>query len=312
MTGIIFDETFLTHKAEGHPERPERLSKTVSHLKKSGLWDKCEAVKPRKATPEEIALIHHPEYIKRIRGISESGGGWLDADTYTNEYSYEAALLAAGAGLTAGENVLSGRWSNALALVRPPGHHALAARAMGFCLFNNIAITARWLQKEKNLKKVAIVDWDVHHGNGTQEASYDDSSVLFMSFHRYPFYPGSGHHKETGTGKGKGFTVNVPVQFGISPDNYVAIFREKVEENLASFKPDFILISAGFDAYKDDPIAGLGLEVETFGELTRIVKDQAEKRCNGRIISFLEGGYHLTALPLCAEAHLKLLMGEQS
>jgi len=253
-----------------------------------------------------------------IEKVSQRGGGWLDGDTYLNEYSFEAALYSAGAGPSAAEKILAGKWTNAFCLVRPPGHHALAERGMGFCLFNNISITARRLQhagairEPSSINKIAILDWDVHHGNGTQEIFYDDPSVLFISFHRWPFYPGAGSAAETGAGKGKGFTVNIPVTLGTTPREYIEVFRKAVEENLASFKPDFVLISAGFDSYKDDPIAGLGLEVETFAELTEIAKVEAKKHCGGRLISFLEGGYNLEKLPECIEAHLKVLMGQTS
>ncbi|MBI4834086.1 MAG: histone deacetylase [Planctomycetes bacterium] len=304
-TFLVYDDIYLEHNTGMHPENSKRLINTVQHLKQSSINKKLTWLKPRAATFEEIAYIHSPNYIKSVEEVAVKGGGYLDADTVLSQGSYEAALYAAGGVLSAIDKVMES--GNAFCLVRPPGHHARPNHGMGFCLFNNVAIGARYLQKKHKIKKVAIIDWDLHHGNGTQEAFYDDSSVLYISLHRYPYYPGTGHEDESGSNGGKGFTVNFPLDYSASRKDFFSSF-EKALKTAESFKAEFILISAGFDTYKDDPLGGLGLEVEDYFKLTEMTRTMADKLCKGRIVSALEGGYSLDGIPLCIEAHLKALV----
>ncbi len=316
MTTIIYDDIFLEHDTGyGHPESALRLKNTVAYLKASGMWKEGWAYrdtpllikKPRMASFDEICAVHDAGYVKSIEQIAQRGGGWLDADTCVSGKSWESALYAAGAPLTAIDVIMNGEATNAFCLIRPPGHHATPTRGMGFCLFNNVAIAAKYLQRKYNVERVLIVDWDVHHGNGTQDAFYEDPSILYFSMHRYPFYPGTGRQDETGRGKGKGFTINVPLSSDTDRVSYIKIFKDVMETRTRQFRPQFILISAGFDTYKHDPIGGLNLELEDFYELTKTVIAIAKDCCNGRIVSCLEGGYHPTDLPKCIEQHLLAL-----
>ena len=308
MTLLFYDELYLEHDTGAHPENAERLKRTLHLIKNEGLWERCRAVPPRDATPEEIHRVHSPGYVRGLRRLADAGGGMLDMDTIVSPASYSAAVRAAGAAVEAADRLAAKEATNALCLVRPPGHHALPNRGMGFCLLNNAAIAARHLIEKHGMEHVMIVDWDVHHGNGTQAVFYEDSSVMYVSFHRYPFYPGTGAEEERGAGPGEGFTVNVPFPSGVSREDYVGVFEKTVTEHGRSFRPQAILISAGFDAYKNDPIAGLGLEVEDYGTLTDIVCAAAAETCGGFVISFLEGGYDLDALPHCIAAHLGRLL----
>lgn len=310
-TGVVFEEIYLQHETGGHPENKHRLINTVAHLKETGTWDKLKQIPARAATVDEICYNHDRVYVEKVKEYIEThGGGILDyGDTIASAKSYDAALYAAGGLLEACDAVMKGEVANAAALVRPPGHHATSNQAMGFCIFNNVAIAARHLQKKHELKKILIIDWDVHHGNGTQDSFYDDPDVLYFSTHRYPFYPGSGAETETGTGAGEGVTLNLPFSHS-DRETFLAKFKEATEGKLADFAPEFVLISAGYDAYANDPIAGLGLEIEDFGTLTRYCLDLANKTCGGKLISTLEGGYHLQAIGRCIEAHLNELLKE--
>lgn len=307
-TALYYDPTFLRHDTGQHPECAERLTWIVAHLKEQGLWDRCLHPPCRDAAVEEICLIHDRDYVLTIKSIAERGGGMLDPDTVCSADSYAAAVRAAGTGIAAVESVLKGEARNAFCLVRPPGHHALPRRPMGFCIFNNIAIAARYLRQRLGVGRVAILDWDGHHGNGTQEVFYDDPTVFYASLHAYPHWPFSGLENETGTGEGVGTTVNRPLPRSIGPEKYLEAATEILTGPMADFRPEFILISAGFDAYAADPLAGMGLAPETFKALTDAAVRLAADCCRGRVVSFLEGGYHREGLPRCAAAHLRGLM----
>ena len=310
MTAFISHPDYALHDPGAmHPERPDRVRAILSHLEKTDLLEKVLRITPEPADEKWIELIHPPGHVRRIERAAAEAPSALDPDTRLSSDSFRVAKLAVGGALTAVDAVMEGKVKNAFAAVRPPGHHALEARAMGFCLFNNVAIAARYLQKKYGLTRVLIVDWDVHHGNGTQDLFYADPSVLFFSTHQYPFYPGTGSAEETGAGEGKGLTINAPMPAMAGNQEVVRAFREKLVPAAESFQPEFVLISAGFDGHRRDPLAQLQLTEEGFADLTRIVMDIAEKHAEGRVVSLLEGGYDLEGLARSAEAHLRALGG---
>ena len=308
-TGFIFDEAFLSHRTgAGHPECAERLSATMSHLTSLPWFDDLKHLDAQPADQELIETSHSSAYLARARKTCIGGNAFLDSmDTAISEESYDVALKAAGAAVALSDSMINGEIGNGFALVRPPGHHAEYQQAMGFCILNNVAILARYLQARHGLDKVMILDWDVHHGNGTQHTFEEDPSVLFASTHQYPFYPGTGAWSETGIGKGRGATVNCPMRAGSGDKDYEAAFMEKILPALDDFKPEFVIISAGFDAHRDDPLGGVNLSTGFYGWMTRRVMELADKHAGGRIVSVLEGGYNLSMLPLCIEEHLKAL-----
>jgi len=309
MTVIIYDDIYLKHDTgPDHPENSARIINTIEHLRSANCWQKLDIKKPRAATEAEVSAIHSTSQIEQIAEIARSGGGYLDPDTYVSSDSYEAALNAAGAPLTAIDLIMDKKVDNAFCLVRPPGHHATPERGMGFCLFNNVAIAAKYIQSRYSLDRIVIIDWDVHHGNGTQDAFYDDPSVMYFSMHRYPFYPGTGAEEETGKDSGSGFTINIPLSYNTEPQEYLKFFEDILEKRIKPFNPQFILISSGFDAYRLDPISGLSLEASDYNKLTKLTQNIAKDCCDGRIVSCLEGGYHLLDLPKCIEEHLNGLM----
>ncbi len=309
MTVIIYDDIYLKHDTgPDHPENSARIINTIEHLRSANCWQKLDIKKPRAATEAEVSAIHSTSQIEQIAEIARSGGGYLDPDTYVSSDSYEAALNAAGAPLTAIDLIMDKKVYNAFCLVRPPGHHATPEKGMGFCLFNNVAIAAKYIQSRYSLDRIVIIDWDVHHGNGTQDAFYDDPSVMYFSMHRYPFYPGTGAEEETGKDSGSGFTINIPLSYNTEPQEYLKFFEDILEKRIKPFNPQFILISSGFDAYRLDPISGLSLEASDYNKLTKLTQNIAKDCCDGRIVSCLEGGYHLLDLPKCIEEHLNGLM----
>jgi acetoin utilization deacetylase AcuC-like enzyme len=311
LTGLVYHEDYLKHRTGPvHPEHEGRLIAIIDHLKKSDLWDNLLPITPSPADTKWILKVHTAEHLKFVKEACERGATVLDreGDTYVCRESYAVALLVVGGVLAGIDAVIGDKVKNAFCAVRPPGHHAGSSRAMGFCLFNNVAIGTRYAQEKYGLERVAIVDWDVHHGNGTQEIFYEDPSVLYISTHQYPYYPGTGSASERGKGEGEGFTLNLPLSAGTDGEEYVKLFKEKTVPALQDFNPDFLLISAGFDAHKDDPLAAIFLDESTYAEVTRMLAEFAKKHCHGRIVSVLEGGYDLTALPRCVEAHLRELM----
>jgi acetoin utilization deacetylase AcuC-like enzyme len=309
MTMLYYDERFLDHLTGTHPERPERLIQTVSHLQREQLLARCRRTVWEPISPDRLSRVHQPEYAARLEAFAGCGGGRIEVDTVVSKASYEVARLAAGAVADAVDRVLLGEEQNALCLVRPPGHHALAHDAMGFCLFNNVAIGARVATTEHELDRVLIVDWDVHHGNGTQDAFWTDPKIGFFSIHRWPFYPGTGDRNETGSGQGMGTTLNIPVEFGTSRTDYVSQFRNELESFADRMRPQLVIISAGFDSHRDDPVGSLGLEIEDFETLTQIVMNIANSHAGGRIVSVLEGGYNPGILAGCVSVHLQILLG---
>ena len=294
------------HTGAGHPECAERLSVTMEHLSALPLYDELKHYEPLPVEQKLIEANHSSAYLTRARQTCAGGSTFLDSlDVTVSEESYDVALKAAGATLALAEGVINEEISNGFALVRPPGHHAEKDQAMGFCILNNVAILARYLQTVRGLDKVLILDWDVHHGNGTQHTFEEDPSVLFASTHQYPFYPGTGAWSETGIGKGRGATLNCPMRAGSDDNDYEAAFMEKILPAIDQFKPEFIIISAGFDAHRDDPLGEINLSAGFYGWMTARVMEMADKHTGGRIVSVLEGGYNLTMLPLCIEEHLK-------
>jgi acetoin utilization deacetylase AcuC-like enzyme/formylglycine-generating enzyme required for sulfatase activity len=309
-TGLVSGDIFLEHKTpRGHPERPERISAIIERLKTGGLLADLTPIAPAPAALEWIAAVHTPQYIARVKRSCATGAGYVDSrDAPVSVESYNVALHAAGGVLAAVDAVMAEKVRNAFCAVRPPGHHACKDRAMGFCLFNNVAIAARYVQQKHKLSKVLIVDWDVHHGNGTQATFYDDPTVMYFSVHQHPFYPRTGTAAETGAGKAVGHTINVPLPAGSGDRAYQQAFQEKLLPAAMAFHPDFVFVSAGFDAHQDDPLGGMKLTARQYAAQTRIVKQIAERCCRGRLVSVLEGGYGLEGLAASVEAHVRALM----
>ncbi len=307
---LYSDPWFIRHETGRHPECPERLRRIYAHLATTGLDQRFERGTVRPATLEELARAHDAGYIRRVEAWSRAGGGQVEVDTVMSIDSYDAAIRAAGAAVAATEEVVAGRARRALCLVRPPGHHALYDAPMGFCLFNNVAVAARHAVEKLGLSRVLIVDWDVHHGNGTQDAFYSDGRVHFFSSHRFPFYPGSGDTNETGTGAGLGAISNLPLRFGISRREFLERFATVLEHGAQRAQPELILISAGFDAHRADPVGSLGLENEDFVTLTQMVGACADQYSGGKLVSLLEGGYNLDVLPESMQAHIEALVPE--
>ncbi len=310
MTLLYTDPIFLRHETGHHVEVPARLVSITNRLKKAGLISRCGRGIFTPLLAETVERLHNPAVVRLARRVSEQGGGMLDADTVVSSESYQVALAAAGACAAAVEAVVTGLDKNALCLVRPPGHHATPTHSMGFCLFNNIALAAAHARDAHGLSRILIVDWDVHHGNGTQDIFFADPTIFFFSIHRYGmgFYPGTGAANETGTGHGLGYTINAPVRYGTSRHDYHAQFAGALEKAADKIKPELVLLSAGFDAHTRDPIGSLGLETEDFAAMTRLVLDVARIRAQGRLVSCLEGGYHLGALAESVQGHLEELL----
>ena len=309
-TGFVYDDIYLRHKtSSGHPERPERLEAIVTRLQTAGLLETLTRIKPRSAEEKWLTAVHSAEHIATLRELHAEGNRYAGTrDTPISESSYEVAIQAAGGVLAAVDSVMKGDVQNAFCAVRPPGHHATRDKAMGFCLLNNVVIAARYVQKKHNLPKVLIVDWDVHHGNGTQDIFYEDPSVFYFSVHQYPFYPGTGSADERGAGEGKGQTLNVPLSAGSGDREFRQTLSSKLLPAAREFQPDFVLVSAGFDAHEDDPLGQMRVTTEGFAELTRIVKQIADEQCQGRLVSVLEGGYDLEGLATSVEAHVRILI----
>lgn len=297
-TAFLYDPIYLEHDTGfGHPERIERVAAINKRVNALPFFKEIVPVKMRKADYKYIEMIHDRTYIDRVKKEIESGIQYLDSmDTAVSSRSFEAALCAAGGCLSMCDAIMKGEADTGFCAIRPPGHHAERNYAAGFCIFNNIAIAARYLQSEHGIKKIAIIDWDVHHGNGTQHSFEDDPSILYVSLHQYPHYPGTGASEEKGFGAGKGFTLNIPMRAGSGDREYLEKFNDVIIPELEIFKPDFILISAGFDAHEADPLSSIQLSSEMYYKFTKLLQSVAEKYSKKRIMAVLEGGYDLTAL----------------
>jgi len=308
VTLLYHDPCFLQHETGDHPERGERLRPIGSRLAQMGLDAACVRPAWEPVARQRLTRIHSPKYIDEVWAVAKSGGGDLDEDTPVSPCSYDVALLAAGAVCDATERILRGEDTQALCLVRPPGHHALARRAMGFCIFNNAAIAARMALDEWDLPRVMIIDWDIHHGNGTQATFWEDPRAGFLSIHRWPFYPGTGQADEVGAGEGLGTTMNLPVPFGIPRKEYLALFGNALERFASRIRPELVFLSAGFDTHERDPVGNLGLETEDFAPLTDLVLDCADAYAGGKVVSVLEGGYDPETLADCIAVHLDRML----
>ncbi len=307
---IITHPVYLEHDTGyGHPERADRLRALFDGFKSNSLAKHIEIFEPEKAELEYIAAVHTDEYIQYVSESIANGAQILDSgDTVVCTKSMEAALYAVGAVKKGVDQLRNEDFTKSFCVVRPPGHHAEKDRAMGFCIFNNVAVAARYAQKSKLAEKVLIIDWDVHHGNGTQHIFETDPSVYYYSLHQYPFYPGTGSDKETGVGEGTGFTLNRPLRAGSTDKTYIDAIEHDMEEIEKSFKADLVIISAGFDAHRDDPLAGMLVSEDGYWKFTELVSRYAWRHAGGRILSVLEGGYNLRALTDSALAHLDCLL----
>ncbi len=307
--GLVDDPIYLKHDTGQHIENAKRLKAIISHLEQTGLKQQLIPIKPTAASIEELSLVHQKQHISHIQEVAQGGGGWLNADTVMSANSYEAALYAAGGVIKATEAVMNGETDSAFALVRPPGHHATAERAMGFCLFNNVAIAAKYALTKYKLERIAIIDFDVHHGNGTQATFYDNPHVLYISTHQYPFYPGTGSIDETGIGEGRATTVNIPLPAGGGDTEYLSVFDQIIIPAAKRFKPQLILVSAGYDLHWAEEIAMMQVSTTGFAQIVKIIKGLADELCSGRLVFSLEGGYHPAVLASSVKATFDMLLG---
>ncbi|UCD80044.1 MAG: histone deacetylase [Desulfobacterales bacterium] len=312
-TGVIQDPRYADHcTGAANPECSDRVAVLYDMLQESDMRGNFQDITPRPAEKEELLQVHSPEYIQRLEDTQGQAYTYLDPDTQASPFSHETALLAAGGLCRAIELVHAGKLDNAMALVRPPGHHAERSRAMGFCLYNNVAVGVRYAQSRLGLGRILLVDWDLHHGNGTQHCFEDDPSVLFFSVHQSAAYPGSGRFGEVGKGRGKGRTVNIPLRRGCGDAEYVSILEKILRPIALDFKPELILVSAGFDIHHNDPLGGMGVTPQGFAGLTRSVLTTADLCCEGKVVMTLEGGYDLDGLKDSVKAVLREMAGLQA
>jgi len=312
ITSLITSEKYKDHiTGPGFPESPDRLDAILKHLELTGFINDLDIVEPVRKDKKYCKLVHSDEYITRVRQACDLGAPIVDtADNPISNNSYGTALLAVGGITEAVDRVFTGESNNAMVLLRPPGHHAEKEMAMGFCLFNNVAIAAKYAQQNYEVEKVAIIDFDVHHGNGTQHTFESDPTVMYTSLHQYPFYPGSGAADEAGSGDGEGTTINYPLNYGVGDKEFIDIFDNSLSDKILKYNPDFIIVSAGFDAHIDDPIGGLRVTTECYYNISKTIRKLAGEVCESKIISSLEGGYNLKALGESVEAHLLALRGK--
>src|SRR2546422_2101690 len=306
---LIYDPAYLTHNTGNHPENARRLEAILRVLgTDEALSRKVGRLKPKPASNEDISRCHREELIHEIEWLCAQDAGFIDVDTRVSRESFEVARLAAGAAIAAVDAVMKEEGGRAFGLIRPPGHHATISKAMGFCLFNNAAIGARYAQAKYGVERVLIIDWDVHHGNGTQEIFWTDPTVFYFSTHQYPYYPGTGAANERGGGKGEGFTLNIPLRAGTPAGQHRQAFTDAIHEIERKFHPDLIIISAGFDSRRGDPLGSLMLEDSDFYEMTKEVIGLAERYGSGRVVGLLEGGYNLNLLGESVRSHISALL----
>ena len=312
QTGVVMDDRFLDHKpGANHPDSHLRLANLYALLQSKDSNHRIIKVPPRMATREEVLLVHTSDHFKTIAETIKREETLVSAETVASSGSYYAAMLAIGGVFNVIDAVLSRELTNAIVLSRPPGHHAEQSRAMGFCFFNNVALGAAYARQIKGLKRIFILDWDIHHGNGIQHIFERDPSVYYVSIHQYPLFPGTGHYTETGIGAGEGYTMNIPIPKGFGDTEYITIFHDMLGPLIRSFGPDLILVSAGFDAHRLDPIGGMQVTSEGFAAMTRYLMYLAEQCCHSRLILVLEGGYHLEALSQSVQSVIRELMNEK-
>lgn len=309
LTGLLYHEQSLEHDDPTHPENAERLRAILALLDSSGILPEVQQLQARPATEQEIMAVHHPRLVEELQFMAYEGGGMIDHDTYMTGDSWSVACLSAGAAIHAVEAVVRGEVDNAFVLVRPPGHHATPTRAMGFCLVNNVAVAARYALDRLGLERIAIVDWDTHHGNGTQDAFYADGRVLYCSSHTAGIFPGTGDWDEMGAGEGYGATLNVPLPYYLSDDGFDLVYDEVIVPAVRRFAPDLIIVSAGYDSHWADPLAPMNASVAGYAALAQKVYNLAAEVCSGRLVCALEGGYDLQALAASVLATLRVLQG---
>ena len=305
---VAYDAIHQRHDVARHPEQPGRVEAIMQRLAAGGRLDGLQQLGPRAATDTELELIHPASQIDSVRRLDESGGGRIDADTRVVRGTFDAATHAAGGTLAAVDAVLGGEAGAAFAVVRPPGHHATADRAMGFCYFNNVAVAAAYARRNHGVRRIAVADFDVHHGNGTQEVFWGDAELLYLSLHQYPFYPGSGHWRETGGPGAEGRTVNVPLQEGCGDAEYLRTFDRLLLPLIQRFQPEILLVSAGYDAHAGDPLAGMEVSTAGYGAIMRRLRVAADTLSGGRLVATLEGGYDLNDLAASVEACIDALV----
>ncbi len=307
--GFVYDPIYLKHDTGQHVENANRLRAIMRFVERTGPWQQLVPVIPGAATVEDVSLVHDRQYISYVREVVEESGGWLDPDTVVSPDSYEVARYAVGGVIKATEVVMAGELDSVFALVRPPGHHATAQQAKGFCLFNNVAIATKYALNRYNLERIAIIDFDAHHGNGTQEAFYNEPRVLYVSTHQYPHYPGTGRIDETGEGVAKGTTVNIPLPAGCGDDEYQEVFEQIVVPVVRRFSPQLVMVSAGYDAHWTDELAMMQVTITGFAQIVKVITGLATELCGGRLVLSLEGGYNLTALSSSVRATFDVLVG---
>jgi acetoin utilization deacetylase AcuC-like enzyme len=307
--GYAYDPAMMAHDTGNHPESGRRLQVVLEHLAERGLLEHLQRLAVTQAAPRDLSRVHTTAMIDRIRDLAEVGGGFIDFDTTISRGSYEAACVAAGAAISACRAVLDGQVASAYALVRPPGHHATRQHSMGFCLFNNVAVAAAWALEQGGLSRVAIVDYDVHHGNGTEDILGADPRVLYVSLHQYPFYPGTGHWRDSGEAEGKGSCINIPLPPNTGDRGFAQAMDRIVLPALVRFQPELILVSSGYDGHWVDPLAWMLLSTDGYRHLARLLLEAARKLCAGRIAFVLEGGYHPRALAYSVAGTISELMG---
>jgi acetoin utilization deacetylase AcuC-like enzyme len=308
-TGILYDDLFLEHDEPSHPENARRLRAITELLDRSGIRDELRTLTIKPATEQQIGAVHHRRLIEHLQMMAYEGGGWLNPDTYLTGDSWNVAEHAAGAAISAIEAVMGGEVANAFALVRPPGHHATPTKAMGFCLVNNVAVAAQHALDALGVRRIAIVDWDTHHGNGTQDCFYDDGRVLYCSSHTWGIFPGTGDWREMGEGAGAGATLNVPMLPYADDAGFERVYDEVIVPAVARFAPELILVSAGYDSHWADPLAPMNASVAGYAGLAQKVYNLAADVCSGRLVCVLEGGYNLQALAAGVLATLRVLQG---